>query len=333
VLAVIAVGIACGLVGALMLVAIRLARTGFARLHASIAVRMTLGGLIVGLILTIAPDVAGNGFAPISTLLSGGTLAEPLLMLLALKILATAATIGSGAIGGLFTPALLLGALTALAGAPLLAHATGLSDMTVMLGVVGMAATLGATTHAPLMSTLMVFEMTQEPAFIFPLMLATIVAYVVSNMLGQNGVYAVTAHHFARYAMLTRLHDATAGDLMRPAQRLVPHDASLRCAREAGLVQKNRFVFLVAPDQTFAGTVSMHDLMLLPDDAASPRLADMANVDFPVVYAGQKLVDVWETVIESPAERTPVLSDPQERRVVGMLWKSDLLKQAQRLIS
>jgi CIC family chloride channel protein len=38
-------------------------------------------------------------------------------------------------------------------------------------------------------------------------------------------------------------------------------------------------------------------------------------------------------VVESPAERTPVLSNPQERRVVGMLQKSELLKQARNLFA
>ncbi|GAA4332150.1 ClcB-like voltage-gated chloride channel protein [Pigmentiphaga soli] len=331
-IAVIAVGIAAGAVGAAFLASIRVSRSLFARLPGSVLARMTAGGLIVGAVLIAAPDVAGNGFAPLSRLLSGAPLAEPLLVLLVLKIVATAATVGAGAIGGLFTPSLLLGALVGVAGAPLLAHYLGLPEIAVVLGVAGMAASLAAATQAPLMSTLMVFEMTQEPTFIFPIMLATVVAYVTSNMLGQTGMYAVIARHRARFASRNSLYDATVRRLMRPADRLVPSDATPAAAREAGMAHKNRFVFLVGPGQVFAGTVSMHDLMSLPASAAGAALADMADTAFPVVYADQKVVEAWETVIASPAERTPVLSDAQERKVIGFLQKSDLLKEARHLL-
>jgi CIC family chloride channel protein len=49
------------------------------------------------------------------------------------------------------------------------------------------------------------------------------------------------------------------------------------------------------------------------------------------VYADQKVFDVWQTVIESPAERTPVLDNAASRTVVGLLQKSDLLKEARNL--
>lgn len=335
VLGVALIGLAAGATGSAFLYAIKLARRGFARLHHSIVVRMSVGGLLVGIVTLAAPDVTGNGFAPIARLLSGAGLSSPILLLLVLKIVATAATVGSGAIGGLFTPSLLIGALMGSACAPYVAHLLGLSDSAVLLGVVGMAAALAATTQAPLMSTLMVFEMTQEPTFIFPLMLATVVAYAASQVFGQTGVYEVIVRHRARFDKRSSLSDATADAVMRPPGGLANITGTLDAALQVGLRQKNRFVFVVGDAQRFVGAVWTQDLMARVNAGQGQQAlpADMVAADFPVVYAGQKLFDVWQTVIESPAERTPVLSDADSRRVVGVLQKSDLLKQAKTLFA
>ncbi|ARP83407.1 hypothetical protein CAL12_23040 [Bordetella genomosp. 8] len=330
VLAVVALGLVAGAVGSAFLWGVRYSRNLFARLFASPVWRMSLGGLIVGIITLAAPDVTGNGFAPIERLLDGHPMATPLLILLVLKVVATIATVGSGAIGGLFTPSLLIGALTGAACAPLAAQVFGVQDGVVLLGVLGMAAALAATTQAPLMSTLMVFEMTSEPTFVFPLMIATVAAYAVSMLFRLTGTYEVIARHRARDMRRALLADATAGGVMRPVGLLAPVSASLEEALRIGLAQRNRFVFLIDAGGRFAGAVWVNDLMARVNagEGREATLARMATTDFPVVYADQRLLDVWQTVVESPAERTPVLSDREGRQVVGMLQKSELLKQA-----
>lgn len=329
VLAVIAVGVGAGLAGAAFLALIRHSRRGFARLPLSLPARMALGGAIVGAIAIVAPDVTGNGFAPISRLLSGDTLAQPFWLLLILKIVATAAIIGAGAVGGLFTPALLIGALVGACGAPWLSLLFGLPESTVMLAVAGMAAGLAATTQAPLMSTLMVFEMTQESSFVFPLMIASVVAYAISRGLGQSGVYAVIARHLERSASRNRLSDATVADLARAPRQIIGADAALTEARDLGLAMRSRFVFLTGPQDDYLGAVSLHAIVAACESPEPrPALADMPRIPVPVVYPEQSVLAVWKTVVESPAEHTPVLDAIQTRRVLGVLKKSDLLNEA-----
>jgi CIC family chloride channel protein len=334
VLAIMATGLAAGIVGAIFLAITRRSRRLFARLPLGIPGRMALGGLIVGAIAIVAPDVTGNGFAPISRLLSGDVLAQPLWLLLVLKVLATAAIVGSGAIGGLFTPALLIGALVGLSGAPWLSAVFHLPESTVMLGVVGMAAVLAATTQAPLMSTLMVFEMTQESSFVFPLMIASVVAYAVSNILGQPGVYAVIARHVERSATRDRIYDSTVADLSREPGQIISATATLTEARDLGLRLRSRFIFVVGDDRRYLGAISLHEIVAAcagPDP--DQPLAAMPQTKVPVVYSNQKLFDVWKTVVESPAEHTPVLADPHSMKITGVLRKSDLLNEARSLFS
>nr|MBA2816397.1 Cl- channel voltage-gated family protein [Candidatus Pantoea persica] len=90
-------------------------------------------------------------------------------LLLVLKTLATMLSVGSNAVGGLFTPSLLIGALLGAAlhlpiGDPL------------FYAAIGMAAVLAAVSQAPLMAILMVLEMTLNSMLLFPVMLAAVLA-------------------------------------------------------------------------------------------------------------------------------------------------------------
>ena len=96
--------------------------------------------------------------------------------ILLLKIIATAASAGSGAVGGVFTPTLFVGAaLGSLYGMGLqVLLPPGAVSTPASYAVVGMGAMLAATTYAPLMSILMIFEMTLSYEVMLPLMLACI---------------------------------------------------------------------------------------------------------------------------------------------------------------
>lgn len=332
--ATVGVGFAAGLGGLALLLAIRHARRVFARVPGGPVARMTLGGLVVGGIVIIAPDVAGNGFFPLAQLLSGHMLGTALLALLALKIVATAATVGSGAVGGLFTPALLVGALTGISGTALMSAVFGVHLDPALYGVVGMASALAATTQAPLMSALMAVELTQQPALIFPIMLATVVAYGTPHLLGQAGAYPIMDRHRHRHATRSQLHDMHVADAMQALDVFVRDTATLAEARELAMQSRRRFVFVLDSQDAFVGAVRVHDLIgpQTGGDITDRPLTALIERDFPMVLADDRLLDVWQIVVTSPAERVPVLADRQSRRVVGVLPKSEILDAAGRTL-
>jgi H+/Cl- antiporter ClcA len=151
----------------------------FARLPLSLVVRMTMGGLIVGLISAgLEPRVWGNGHTVVNSALLEPWAWQALATVLVFKLLATAATIGSGAIGGAFTPTLFVGAMLGLLFGALVQLV--LPADTAPAGayaVVGMGAMLAGTTHAPLMSILMILEMTTNYGMMLPLMLGVVTAH------------------------------------------------------------------------------------------------------------------------------------------------------------
>lgn len=143
----------------------------------------------MGLLSLLTPKVWGNGYSVVQ----GFLLAPPLLSVVAgvfiCKLLAVLASSGSGAPGGVFTPTLFVGMALGM----LFARLAGLwipeAEMAVLLGLTGMAALLAATTHAPIMSTLMVCEMTGQYALLPGLLLACVLASVLSRTLRQNAIY------------------------------------------------------------------------------------------------------------------------------------------------
>ena len=152
---------------------------------------------IVGLLSLLTPTVWGNGYSVVQSFL----LSPPLLSIVSgifiCKLLAVLASSGSGAPGGVFTPTLFVGlSIGMLFGRVWGLWLPGTDEIAVLLGLAGMATLLAATTHAPIMSTLMVCEMTGEYRLLPGLLIACVVASVLSRTLHQDSVYRqrITQH-------------------------------------------------------------------------------------------------------------------------------------------
>lgn len=189
---------------------VQLSVTVQARDYALIISTGVLAGLCGPLLLTLmnachrgfllslfTPAVWGNGYSTVQSFLT----APPLLMIIAgiflCKLCAVLASSGSGAPGGVFTPTLFIG----LAIGMLYGRSLGLwfpdgEEITLLLGLTGMATLLAATTHAPIMSTLMICEMTGEYQLLPGLLIACVIASVISRTLHRDSIYRQhTAQH------------------------------------------------------------------------------------------------------------------------------------------
>jgi CIC family chloride channel protein len=184
------VGLLCGGVGWALLELLEYSRRGFFRIE-SPALRLGLGGLLVGGLSAAVPEVWGNGYSVVSQVLQGDQTWQWVALIFAMKVLATVLSTGSGAVGGVFTPVLFVGATSGY----VIAHVAGLWLPPALVGdprvmsVIGMAAVLAAVTHAPLMAIVMVLEMTNQFQLTVPVMLACGVAYAISTQFGARPIY------------------------------------------------------------------------------------------------------------------------------------------------
>ncbi|MFA1016613.1 voltage-gated ClC-type chloride channel ClcB [Enterobacter sp. SAT-E-asb] len=185
----VAMGLVAGLCGPLLMWLMAFSHGLFLRLRLSPPWQLALGGAIVGLLSLLTPKVWGNGYSVVQAFL----LAPPLLSVIAgvfiCKLLAVLASSGSGAPGGVFTPTLFVGMATGMLFAQLFALWLPGSETAILLGLAGMATLLAATTHAPIMSALMVCEMTGQYFLLPGLLVACVVASVLSRTLRHDSVY------------------------------------------------------------------------------------------------------------------------------------------------
>ena len=137
--------------------------------------------------------VEGVGYATIMDVLEG-ILTSPwvLLMLFALKLLATGLTLGTGASGGVFSPSLFMGATLGAAYGGFATHMfPGLHMSLPLFAVAGMAAMVAGSTGAVLTAIVMTVEQTRDYANILPIMLSVAIAYIVRVKITTESIYTL----------------------------------------------------------------------------------------------------------------------------------------------
>ena len=189
-----ATGLLAGLCGPLFIWLMDYSHRGFVKLKLAPPWQLALGGLIVGGLSLITPAVWGNGCVVQSYLLlppSGALLVGVFIC----KLLAVLASSGWRAAGSLPRRCLsaAMGMLFACFSRLWL---PGSEEMAIMMGLTGMAAFLAATTHAPIMSTLMICEMTGQYTLLPGLLITCVVSSVLSRTLRRDSIYR---HHVAEH--------------------------------------------------------------------------------------------------------------------------------------
>lgn len=192
-------GLFCGLAAAAFIRAIFEAEELFERVplnpYVKNAIGMTVvGGIMYALMLTTGMyHTAGVGDASVQQVLNG-QIAAPLLLLVlfALKLLATAISLGVGASGGVFGPSLYLGAMLGGAfGAALDLMFPSLGFDTVIFAMIGMVAMMGAGTGAALSSIIMIFEMTGDYTITMGAIIAVVVGVGVRRSILPDTLFTI----------------------------------------------------------------------------------------------------------------------------------------------
>lgn len=322
-------GVVAGGIAPVFLWLLRKSERLFKRIPGPGVVRLAAGGLLVGLLAAFLPEVCGNGYSVVNRVLNGEIVWYMLLVVLVAKLAATAVTFGSGAVGGVFTPTLFVGAcvgwLFAAAAAPLW---PGSPLVPAAFTLVGMGALLAATTHAPLMAILVLFEMTLDYQMILPLMLACVVAHYVSRGVEPKSIYAESLRRKSEGSFEARLASLRVADLMKPAPVSVLQSAPF--AEVAASFVRNRFVNLYVVDkaQAFLGAISLHDIKsyLGNRDLANLVIArDLYRSSFPTITPDASLAHALSLFTHLDADRLPVVASSLGRELIGSLSKSDLL--------
>ncbi len=332
-------GILAGATGAVFLRMLHSGEGWFQRLPVPIYARLALGGLLVGIIALAYPGVWGNGFVMTNRILHGQYLGQPfaLLFLTGLllgKVLATMVTVGSGAVGGVFTPTLFLGAgVGCVFGTALheLGKAGGLP--TGAFALVGMGSVLAATTHSPLLAMILVFEISLNYSLMPPLMLACAVSSLLSQRLHSESIYTAPLQlkHLTIERESTRMGAATeqtVGELMRGPVPPLRENVKLRQIAERFLSSSNNFLPVVDDTQRLLGVVALQDLkqhLNAGEEMGAVIAYDVMRPIPPCVTPNQRLLDALPTVLASEQRNVPVVNSFKEYRLIGAVDRAEVL--------
>ncbi|HEX5135524.1 MAG TPA: chloride channel protein [Planctomycetota bacterium] len=304
----------------------------FARVPLPAVVKLPIGGLIVGIIGVWLPHVWGNGYDAVNIVIKEMPAFSFVLLLFILKIVATSATVGSGGSGGIFTPTLFVGAALGLmvgtASQKLLPE--GVVEQSSPYAVVGMAAVLAATTHAPIMAIFILFEMTRETGMVVPMLVAAISATVVSRAIGVESVYFAPLRrrgiHIPEGIEETALTTTRVRDIMREKAAWIRITATFDMI--VGMVQKTRrdAIYVVDGDLRLVGVIRLHDIkayLAEPELGAAVLATDLAIV-VPHAFPDQTLAEVLPRFDDPDLDELPVVH-PMDGKLMGVVDRRDLL--------
>lgn len=292
-----------------------------------------LGAVVVGVVGLMEPRTLGVGYENIVGALSGTIVGRALLALVVLKFVSWAVYLGSGTSGGTLAPLFTVGGgLGAWCGATAAAMAPGLGIDSRIAGLVGMASIFAGASHALLASVVFAFETTRQPVGLLPLLCGCTASYLASLLLSRH---SIMTEKLARRGASVRpeyVVDRLSQVLVRDVA--TRHVVSLRVDDTLGAVRSwlaagaggaTHQGFPVLDERaSLVGVVTRRDLLDLShgDDR---RIREIVRRSPVVVYEDNTLRDAADQMVLEHVGRVPVIRRDDDRQVIGMISRSDLL--------
>ncbi len=293
-----------------------------------------LGGVGIGAIGLIFPQVMGVGYDSINNALYGNMIWYVALILIFVKILATSVTLGSGGSGGIFAPSLFMGAM--------LGYFFGsfvhqmFPDITATPGayaLVAMTGLVAGTTRAPITAIIIVFELTNDYRIVLPLMITGIISTIISSKLSRESIYTlklVLRNIGIKEGFETNLMESIfvksvyrkefdTIDVTDNFSKVVNH-----------VIRGQEANFPVANSQgSVVGMISIYDIKdyLFERESLENVLiaGDIINPRFEPVIIEENCQNALDKMQKYDFEGLPVVDSILSKKIIGMIWRKDIL--------
>jgi CIC family chloride channel protein len=316
----------------------------FNRWSVSPYLKAATGGLIVGVIGYVGirylggAHLFGVGYEGVEKALAleagaSELTAGVLVLLVALKILCTSTTLAAGGSGGVFAPALYIGAMAG--GAFGLAVHAAFPAVTASAGayaLVGMGALFAGAAHAPISSVLILFEMTDDYQIILPLMLAVVVSHLVSARLSEDSIYSVKLRHLGGMSPLQAARRSVLDlvlvvDAMSPETEPVGSDTPVTDLAVRFRDRGARSFPVVDDSGSLVGLVTLAEVQnALLEEAVNGRTAQDVMIHDPLTCRpDETLRAVLQRISDHEVGQVPVVDPGDPRRVIGLLGREQIL--------
>ena len=291
-----------------------------------------IGGVAVGVMGWFVPQTLGVGYSYVGQVLNGGMVLRLMVLLLVLKFFAVVISYASGNAGGIFGPALFLGAML---GGTIGSVAHNLFPAHVATAgayaLVGMGTAFAGIVRAPMTSVVMIFETTRDYAVIVPLMISNLVSFFVSSRLQRQPIYEVLAYqdgiHLPTAESRISSSQGQVIQAMRQADEILKAEMTTQEALERVSASALR-AWPVTDERGVAGIVTMAALKKAAvDGLASSKLINLIQgPEFPHLHADQSLAVALERMGAAGVDALPVVSRADVHKLEGIVALEDVLK-------
>ncbi|MGI9386269.1 MAG: chloride channel protein, partial [Methyloligellaceae bacterium] len=295
--------------------------------------------LAIGAIAIAWPQVLGVGYQA-----TGFALKEalPLGLLCALvfaKIAATSIALGSGFAGGIFSPSLFVGAMTGgafgLFAAQLFPDFVSTHGAYTVLGMVGVAS---AVLGAPISTMLVIFELTNNTQMTIAVMVTVTISTVIAQMIVRRRSFFVwqlerrgitLADTREQETMLATTIDTAVSDDFA----LLPKSTSLKKTRELITRDRPGVVFVTGKDGRLEGSLTPAGFLERGFNSRNRHatVGDVARPCETVILAHGSLEYARELMAEASTDYLPVVDDTRTRKVLGVIYRKDLMQARRRV--
>lgn len=325
---VLALGMVCALFGVAIMRAVTLTEEVFRHSGVPAWARPAIGGLAVGIMALVTPQVLSSGHAALHLGINAPYSLPFLALLVALKAAASAISIGSGFRGGLFFASLFLGAMLGKLFAAILAALTVKTLLPgVVCAVVGMSGLATAIVGGPLTMGFLALESTGS----LPLTIAVLAASVVSALTVRRTFgysFATWRFHLRGEAIRSAvdvgwIRNLTVGRMMRREVRTVRIDTPLANFRRDFPLGSEQRVIIVDQSGRYAGIIPVAEAHAV--DGAS-TLADILHHADQALLPQMSVKDAISAFERAESDALAVIDSLENRRVIGLLTEQYALR-------
>jgi CIC family chloride channel protein len=327
-------GLVVGLAAVLYIKLFFIIKDKFDGINMNPHLKPALGALIVGIIGIFYPQVFGDGYEIIERALEGKMIFLLMFALILVKVVATGLTLGSGGSGGVFAPALFIGAMVG-GSYGWIVH-TLFPSHTADPGAyatVGVGAFLAAATHAPLTAIFLLFEMTGNYEIIVPIMLTSIIGTLTPQSMNYDSIDTVELTrrginiHQGREASV--LNSIKVGSVMTKDFITVHEDMDIHELLKK-VVDGDSFYFpVVDSDDLLTGIISLQDIKSVIFEEDLKKIIKVKNIirthNVIVLTADCTVNTAIEKFALKDIEEIPVVNIFNRRKVMGMIKRGDVI--------
>jgi CIC family chloride channel protein len=289
-----------------------------------------VGGLLVGVMGWFVPQVMGVGYGFVGEALNGRMTFQLMALLVVLKLFAVTGSYASGNAGGIFGPALFIGAMLGGTVGTVAHHLFPAYTATPgAYALVGMGAVFAGIVRAPMTSVVMIFEMTQDYAVIVPLMIANLVSLFIASRLQRAPIYEALAEqdgiHLPSAKTRQRYGQRQVIGVMRTASEALPAEITVREALERARSSKVP-TWLVTDRRGVVGVINVSRLERELAEGADKTLGELVDgAIFPHVHTDQGLDLALERMGANRIEILPVVNRADVHKLEGVVTLRDVL--------